>query len=101
MYVYRYVSVHVYLHVYPYVYIYIYRVYVYVYAIVHVRVYVHVYVHVLYMFMRNPSPLIQNVLPNIYDPACRVLVLGSPSKVVLASPSCGVLIAICIGSFSN
>ena len=38
---------------------------------------------------------------HLYDAVCRVFLLGSPSKVVLATLSCGVLIAICIGSFET
>ena len=36
--------------------------------------------------------------PVVIDALYPVLILGSSSKVVLASPSWGVLIAICIGS---
>ena len=39
--------------------------------------------------------------PLIIDAPYRVLVLGSSSKVVLVSPSWGVLIAICIGSLKT
>ena len=38
--------------------------------------------------------------PPIYDPVRRVLILGSSSQEVLASPSCRIFIAICIGSFT-
>ena len=43
------------------------------------------YIPNIYIYIESPLPLIKKAPPQIINPVWGVLILGSPSKVVLAS----------------